>query len=85
VKLEHLSGFNGPGQFTDFEFPRLYKVLKENCILELDDFPLTLPRMYLYMPVNSQLRVVSTPFPYAGLYSLYVCLGFATSDNRTCG
>ena len=63
VKLAYLSERNGPNQSIVFKFPRLYEVLKENCVLELDNFRLTLPEMCLYMPVNSQLRVVSTPFP----------------------
>ena len=59
VKLERPSELSGPAPWTDFEFPRLYEVLKEYCILELVNFPLTLPKMYLYMPGNSRLRVVS--------------------------
>ena len=59
VKLERSSELSGPAPWTDFEFPRLYEVLKEYCILELVNFPLTLPKMYLYMPGNSRLRVVS--------------------------
>jgi len=70
VKLEHLSGFDDLGRYPDVKFPRLYEVLKENCNLELVGFPLTLPTMHLYVTVNSGLRVVSTSFPYAGLYSL---------------
>ena len=72
LKLERLSEFNGPSRYAEFEFSQLYEVLKENCILELVCFPLTLPKMYLYKPVNSRLRVVSTSFPCAGLCSLYV-------------
>ena len=80
VKLKHLSKFDGPGQSTDTEFLRLYAVLKETCTLELENFWLTVPRMNLYMPVNSRLRVVST-FPY----SLYMSLACAGANNRTYG
>jgi len=83
VRLVQFS--DDPGESFDFEFFRLYEVLKENCILELDNFPLTLPGMHLYMPVNSWLRVVSTSFPYAGLYSLYMGLAFAGANKRTYG
>ena len=73
VKLTSLSEYGGPGQGIDFKFTRLYEVLKENCILELDGVLLTLPTMCLNMPVDSRLRVVvRTSFMYAGLYSLYV-------------
>ena len=63
VKLKYHCG-------DDSEFPRLYEVLKENCVLELDGFRVTLRDVYLHMSVNSRLRVVSTSFPYAELYSL---------------
>ena len=85
VKLVCFSAYVSPGQNADFNFLRLYEVLKENCTLELDNFPLTLTEMRLYMPVDSRLRVVSTPFPLAGLYSPYMCLVFAGANNRTYG
>ena len=44
----------------DLNFPRLFEVLKETCILELDHFPLNLMGIHLYMPVDSSLRVVGT-------------------------
>jgi len=72
VKLVFLPEYSCPGQGIDFKSPRLYEVLKDSCNLELDNFPLTLPEMHLYMPVNSRLRVVSASFLQAGLYSLYV-------------
>jgi len=86
VKLASLSEY-GPGQGIDFKFPQLYKVLKENCNLELDNFllSLTLPKTYINMPVDSQLRVVSTSLPYAAGAIFTVCLAFAASNNRTYG
>ena len=86
VKLEHLPEYDlGPSHRIDFKFPRLYEVLKDNCILELDNFPLTLPEMRLYMPVKSRLRMVTTSFLYAGLYSLYICLALVAPNNRAHG
>ena len=61
VKLVRSYESNDP--VVGFKFPRLYKVLKENCILELDNFRLPSPEMYLSMPLNSRLRLVSTSFP----------------------
>jgi len=83
VRLVQFS--DDPSESFDFEFFRLYEVLRETCILELDNFRLTLPEMDLYMPVNSRLRVVSTSFPYTELYSLYMGLAFAGANKRTYG
>ena len=57
VKL--YSARNDYSRHSAFNFPRLYEVLKKTCILELDEFPLPLPEMYLYMPADSSLRMVS--------------------------
>ena len=45
-------------RYRTFNFPWLYEMLKQTCILELDGFPLPLPEMHLYMPVDSSLRMV---------------------------
>jgi len=84
VKLIH-SGYNALDKSIDFEFTGLYEVLKENCVLELDNITLKLPEVHLHMPANSWLRVVSTLFPYARLYSLYMYLAFAVPNNGTYG
>ena len=56
VKL--YSSWNDHSRYRTFNFPRLYEMLKQTCILELDGFPLPLPEMHLYMPVDSSLRMV---------------------------
>ena len=61
VKLVASSHYDYFDQISiDFHFPRLYEVLKETCILELDRFSLSLQGIRLYMPVDSSLRLVGT-------------------------
>ena len=58
VKLMNLPPFNLRNINCDFTL--LYGVLKENCTLELDRFPIILGMIYLYMSMNSPLRMVGT-------------------------
>jgi len=81
VKLVHSSEYDGPSESFDFEFPPLYEILKENCILEFDNVAGGASLYASEFSVESGKHIIPV---CRAIFTVYG-LAFAAANHRTYG